>query len=233
MFVRQDPQCEGDQLRYLFNSKVTSPSREIYPIRASKPDDRNFGVTLEQYILEAGEANGITKNAEFVVFADRITASESAWESALGTVVAVNTTAFTTTCDFSPRGDKKQRFTLSDPGFALQTRVGDGQDVRLFTELAPELIPIFEQIAQEMKSSEAAKRAFFLVDSRDDKPDLVIKLTADHKHVHFEITESDCRRHGVTIYLLFLSKRLLSYLIFGAYLILSLDLRLHGVFTSL
>ncbi len=31
----------------------------------------------------------------------------------------------------------------------------------------------------------------------------------------------------VTIYLLFLSKRLLSYLIFGAYLILSLDPSLH------
>ncbi len=36
----------------------------------------------------------------------------------------------------------------------------------------------------------------------------------------------------VTIYLLFLSKRLLSYLIFSAYhyLILSLDPRLHGAF---
>ncbi len=32
----------------------------------------------------------------------------------------------------------------------------------------------------------------------------------------------------VTIYLLFLSKCLLSYLIFGAYLILSVDPRLHG-----
>ncbi len=40
---------------------------------------------------------------------------------------------------------------------------------------------------------------------------------------------------GVTIYLFFLSKRplILSYLIFGAYLISSLDLRLHGAFTSL
>ncbi|KAK0234489.1 hypothetical protein EDD85DRAFT_84611 [Armillaria nabsnona] len=193
----QDLQCDGDQFRYLFSSRVASRSREIYPIRAFQPEDRDF--TLEQYVLEAGEAHGITKNAEFVVFANRTKASESAWEtrSALGTVVAVNTTAFTTTCDFSPRGDKTQPFPLSGPGCALQTRVGDGQDVRLSIELALELIPVFEQIAKETKSSKAAKRAFLLVDSRDDKPDLVVELAADRKHIRFEITENDCRRHGL------------------------------------
>ncbi|KAK0234493.1 caspase domain-containing protein [Armillaria nabsnona] len=164
-------------------------------IRSVKSEDLDPGMmpavptpmTPEQYILEAGEAHGITKNAEFVVFADRTKASESVWETqtALGTVVAVNTTAFTTMCNFSLRGDKTQRFTLLNPRAALQTQVGDGQDVGLFVELAPELLPVFEQIAKEMKSSEAAKRTFFLVDSHEDKPDLVI--TVDGNRIHFEI----------------------------------------------
>ncbi|KAK0452948.1 caspase domain-containing protein [Desarmillaria tabescens] len=181
----QDPQCEGvHQSRRLFNSKVPSPHRELYPIRASDPK------IPDQYDLDAGEAHGITKEAEFVVFADRT------MESTLGTVVAVKTTAFTTTCCFFPRGDKKQSFTLAKDGYALQTRVGEGQDIRLLVELDEKLLGVFERIADEMQSSKARKRGFRLVDSRDDEPDLVI--AADGDKVHFEIMEKDCIDHGLT-----------------------------------
>ncbi|SJL15631.1 uncharacterized protein ARMOST_19134 [Armillaria ostoyae] len=183
---KQDPQCEGDQLRYLFNSKVTSPSREIYPIRASKPEDRD--VTLEQYVLEAGEAHGITKNAEFAVFADR------SLTSALGTVVVANTAAFSSSCNFTPRDDKTQRFTL---GFALQTRVGEGQDVSLLIELDEKLLGVFEKIAKEMQSANEGKRGFRLVESRDDAPDLVVAAHGD-RIVHFEIMDKFCRQRGLT-----------------------------------
>ncbi|PBK59427.1 hypothetical protein ARMSODRAFT_945616 [Armillaria solidipes] len=182
---KQDPQCEGDQLRYLFNSKVTSPSREIYPIHASKPEDRD--VTLEQYVLEAGEAHGITKDAEFAVFADR------SLTSALGTVVVANTAAFSSSCNFTPRDDKTQRFTL---GFALQTRVGEGQDVSLLIEFDKRLLGVFEKIAKEMQSANEGKRGFRLVESRDDAPDLVV--AADGDIVHFEIMDKFCRQRGLT-----------------------------------
>ncbi|PBK98277.1 hypothetical protein ARMGADRAFT_1008727 [Armillaria gallica] len=181
---KQDPQCEGDQLRYLFNSKVTSPSREIYPIRASKSEDRD--VTPEQYVLEAGEARGITKDAEFAVFAD------SNLTSALGTVVVANTAAFTSSCNFTPHDDKTQRFTL---GFALQTRVGEGQDVSLHIEFDKRLLGVFEKIAKEMQSDNEGKRGFRLVESRDDAPDLVV--AADGDIVHFEIMDEFCRQRGL------------------------------------
>ncbi|KAK0486536.1 hypothetical protein IW261DRAFT_1455946 [Armillaria novae-zelandiae] len=188
----QNPQCEGEnKSRYLFNSRVTSPHREIHPIHAVQPGD--LDVTPGQYILEAGEAYGITKNAEFVVFADKTKALECAWESALGTVVAVKTTAFKTTCDLSPRGDKTQPFPLSAPGFALQALVGEKQDVRLFIELAPELVPVFMRIAEEMQSVKEGKRGFSLVKSRDDTPDLIVTVNGDH--VHFEIMEERSREH--------------------------------------
>ncbi|PBK66463.1 hypothetical protein ARMSODRAFT_1021270 [Armillaria solidipes] len=177
----QDPQCEGvHQSRYLFNSKVASSQRELYPIRASSD-------TPGKYILEAGEAHGITKNAEFAVFADRSMAS------ALGTVVVANINAFTSSCKFLSARDDETPFRLAAPGYALQTRVGEDQDVRLFVEPNERLLGIFNRIANEMQ---AGKRGFRLVDSRDDEPHLVV--AADGDMVRFEIMDKLCRDHGLT-----------------------------------
>ncbi|KAK0187308.1 hypothetical protein F5146DRAFT_1105099 [Armillaria mellea] len=176
----QDPQCEGvHQSRYLFNSKVTSLQGELYPIHASD--------TPGEYVLEAGEAHGIAKNAEFAVFADR------SMTSPLGAVVVSRITAFTSSCQyFTTRGDETP-FPLADPGYALQTRVGADQDVRLFIEPDERLLGVFKPIADEMQTM---KREFRLVKSRDDEPDLVI--TVDGDVVNFEIMDKLCRQHELT-----------------------------------
>ncbi|KAK0440556.1 hypothetical protein EV421DRAFT_2036766 [Armillaria borealis] len=138
------------------------------------------------YILEAGEAHGITRKAQFVVFADR------RMTSALGTVVAISTTAFTATCKFSSRGNRTP-FPLTAPGYALQTRVGEDQDVRLFVEPDKRLRGVFKRTANK---TQAGKRGFRLVESRDDELDLVV--AADGDVVHFEIMDKLCRQHGLT-----------------------------------
>ncbi|SJL15630.1 uncharacterized protein ARMOST_19133 [Armillaria ostoyae] len=157
----QNPQCEGfHQSRSLFNSKVASPQRKLYPIRSSdKPG---------QYVLEAGEAHGITNKAEFVVFTSRD------MSSALGPVIASNITAFTTTCDFSARGNETP-FPLTLPGFALQTRVGERQDISLLIERDERLLGVREKIVKEMQI-----------------------ITADGDVVHFEIMDKLCQQHGLT-----------------------------------
>ncbi len=148
-------------------------------------------MTLEQYVLEAGEAHGITKNAEFAVFAD------SSLTSALGTVVVANTAAFISLCNFTPRDDKTQRFILAPQahGFALQTRVGEGQDISLHIEFNKRLLGVFEKMAKEMQSDNEGKRGFRLVESRGDAPDLVV--AADGDIVHFEIMDEFCRQRGL------------------------------------
>lgn len=178
----QNPQCEGVyKSRYLFNSKVLSPQRKLYPIRSSdKPG---------QYTLEVGEAHGIINKAEFVVFTSKD------MTSALGTVVASNTTAFTSTCDFSTCGNETP-FPLTLPGFALQTRVGERQDMCLLIEQDERLLGVREKIVKEMQGDSEEKRGFCLVDSRDDEPDLVI--AADGNVVCFEITDKLCQQHGLT-----------------------------------
>ncbi|KAK0440553.1 caspase domain-containing protein [Armillaria borealis] len=180
----QNPQCEGiHQSRCLFNSKVANPQRESYLIRASSD-------TPGQYILDAGEAHGITKGAELAVFADRTMTSETH----IGTVVVSSITAFTTTCDFSPRNNANETpFPLPTPGFVSQTQVGEGQGVSLLIEPDEGLLGVFKQMADEMQ---AGKRGFRWVNSRDDEPDLVV--AADGDVVHFEIMDKICRQHGLT-----------------------------------
>ncbi|KAK0234492.1 hypothetical protein EDD85DRAFT_792528 [Armillaria nabsnona] len=181
--LRQNPQCEGVyQSQYLFNSKIASPQQKLYPIRSSnKPG---------QYVLEAGETHRITNKAEFIVFTSGDMSS-----SALGPVIASNTTAFTTTCDFCAHGNETP-FPLTLPGFALQTRVGERQDISLLIEWDERLLGVREKIVKEMQSDNKGKRGFCLVDSHDDEPDLVI--AADGDLVHFEIMDKLCQQHGLT-----------------------------------
>ncbi|KAK0187316.1 caspase domain-containing protein [Armillaria mellea] len=84
-------------------------------------------------------------------------------------------------------------FRLARAGYALQTRVGEDQDVRLFVEKNEILLGVFKQIADEMQ---AEKRGFRLVKSRNDKPDLVV--TAYGETVHFEVMDKHCRQYGLT-----------------------------------
>ncbi len=152
----------------------------MYLIRA--PSD-----TPGQYVLEAGEAHGITKNAEFAVFADRD------MKSSLGAVVVSNTAAFTSSCGFLSAEGNEAPFRLADPGYALQTRAGEDQDVRLFIEPDERLLGISNWIANETR---AGRRRFHLVKSHDDEPDLVV--VADGDVIHFEIMDELCRQHGLT-----------------------------------
>ncbi|KAK0218626.1 hypothetical protein IW262DRAFT_1462097 [Armillaria fumosa] len=183
-FLRtQDPQCEGvHQYRCLFDSKAGRVQLKSYAIRASSDSP-------SQYVLEAGEAHGITKNTEFIVFADRTMTSE------LGTVIASSTTAFTTTCDFSARGNETP-FRLVDCGYALPTRVGEKQDIFLCVKPNTKLWGVYSPMKKKMQSDKARKWQFHEVESNNDRLDLVIALDGDV--VHFEIMDKVCRLHGLT-----------------------------------
>ncbi len=113
--------------------------------------------------------------------------------STLGTVIASNIAAFTSSCKFLSMRDNEAPSPLAASGYALQTRVGEDQDVHLFVEWNERLLGIFERIENEMQ---AGKREFRLVKSRDDEPDLVI--AADGNVIHFEITDKLHQQHGLT-----------------------------------
>jgi len=184
VFLSQHPQCEGLsklQARVLFNSKVARPIRLLYRIRAmsNKPG---------MYILEAGEAHGITKKAEFMVFSDEKVSSP------VGSIVACETTLFATRC--AVIGDTS--FSLSKPAYAVQTHVGEGQDLHLFIEPNIAFLGLFVRLAKEMHRTDTHNRSFRLVDSDKNCEELDLAIRTRDPFVEFHVMDKRCREYGLT-----------------------------------
>jgi hypothetical protein len=118
--------------------------------------------------MNAGAAHGITDGAEFVVYQDRDLRQTT---FPLGTLVVLEARAFYTTLDV-PLGDA--RFDLVHPGFALQTKTGTEEDLRLHTATNEAIIGVFQAIVQEMQYTGSEFRRILLVEK--DKAELDISL---------------------------------------------------------
>jgi hypothetical protein len=146
--LSQNPQCGGyHQDRILFNSKAPNQGPVFYSVRSN--DDL--------YIINIGAAHGITEKAEFTVYQDPDWPPKT---SPLGVIVALKTTAFSTNLDV-PSGDSQ--FALARPAFALQTRAGTNEDLRLHVAMDERLTCIFEALAREMQCSGPDHRSILLV----------------------------------------------------------------------
>lgn len=178
----QNPQCEGpNQSRVLFNSRVSGQRRLFYQIGRSRAGG---------YVLKAGEAHDISTGAEFAVYSDRDEPRP------LCTMRAVETVAFASRLELTDDSDPYS-FDHNAPKFALQTRIGKAEDVRLFIEPNPKFLDVFIRIVHEMQMMETTRRQFVLVDSRDAQPDLVITLKNGNQ-AEFEIMDPMSRNAGLT-----------------------------------
>ena len=129
---RQNPQCEGFfQTRILFDGKTLRHDRVLYKVRRVN----------NQYVLEAGAAHGITEGAQFGVYKDRESKGTQ-----LGIIVARQTDPFITALDISDASR-----LLPEEGYALQTRVGIEEGLRLhvYTNMPPSLIETLQRTASQ------------------------------------------------------------------------------------
>ncbi|THV02695.1 hypothetical protein K435DRAFT_792310 [Dendrothele bispora CBS 962.96] len=184
----QSPQCEGDnQTRILFNSKVTRPSCTLFNIEADASASNPY-----IFKLEAGEAHGITNKSQFAVYSDM------KMTTLLGTVTALNTTAFETRCT-----SEGGAFTFQGTAYAIQTHAGEKQDMclRFINTNDSALLNLFVCLGQEMQRADANKRTFRLVDTPNDSdtraPDLAI--STQNGFVQFHIEEKTCQANGLTM----------------------------------
>ena len=130
----QNPQCEGlFQTRILFDGKASGHDRVLYKVR--RVDN--------QYVMAAGTAHGISDGAQFGVYKDRESKGTQ-----LGIIVARQTDPCTTTLDivsdaFNP---------LPEEGYALQTRIGITEGLRLHvhsTNAPPSLIETLQRTTSQ------------------------------------------------------------------------------------
>ncbi|KAL0566991.1 hypothetical protein V5O48_015003 [Marasmius crinis-equi] len=110
----QSPQCEGrNKTRVLFDTKIGG--HRGYYLQTSD-------AVPPELILEAGEAHGITIESEFAVYSDH------ELTQLLGTAKAEAVKPFSSTLLGAPS------FPVPQRAYALLTRYGQGQDLRLYVQ---------------------------------------------------------------------------------------------------
>ena len=164
----------------LFNSKVANAYRNLYLIGAASDK-------AGEYILEAGEAHGIANKAEFAVYSDKKMSSR------IGSVVALDATPFTTRCSVV---NGTTPFALPQFAYAVQTRVGEEKDIRLFIEANDAFLDLFLRLGEEMQRIDTNRRSFRLVNNASEEPDLAISACEGLVQLH--VMEKICREYGLT-----------------------------------
>ena len=163
--IRQNPQCEGINLnRRLFNLNVSDEQTHagFYKISKSKG---------ETYVIDAGEAAGITVGAEFEVYQDHNSTRS------LGTVVADKLSDFSTTLCA-----KKSRIVLEQDGVAIKSRAGTDELLRVYVA-----DKILEDIVKRIDQIQLVERE-----------KAVFGMALEEKKVVFNIYDSDVTKHGLT-----------------------------------
>jgi hypothetical protein len=177
----QNPQCEGVHIdRTVFDAQAPSIRHILYQVKTEN-DDGNI-------ILEAGEAHGITDDAQFTIYEDLDMRSKI-----LGTLTAHNCGAFTS--KLKPT-DGDTPFHLDKPAYALQTRIGVQEDIRVYIEQNKQLDPLRRQVFDSMNEGRNSGRRTILLVSEKNVADLI--LTIDKNEVIFELSDPFCRAYGLT-----------------------------------
>jgi len=176
---RQNPQCEGyNQNRIIFDSKAPSPGRVFYTVHRDSV----------KYTMDAGSVHGITDGAEFAVYEYRDWPPKM---PPLGTLVVLKTSAFSASMDVIP---STPRLPLADSAFALQTKVGVEEDLRLHVVMDEKLVGVFASLAQEMQGTSPKQRRILL--SENDSAELDIAL--EDGLVVFNILDPFVTKFGLT-----------------------------------
>ncbi|KAL0570814.1 hypothetical protein V5O48_011150 [Marasmius crinis-equi] len=173
----QSPQCEGmNKTRVLFDTTIGG--HRGYHLQTSDADPAEL-------ILEAGEAHGITINAEFAVYSD------PGLTQFLGNAKAEAIKPFSSTLG-------APSFPVPQRAYALLTRYGQAQDLRLHVQLCKEFLGISKLLDEEMGQSPnvSYRRSFFSVgDPSKEECDLALSLKNDGC-IEFRIENRFFRDHG-------------------------------------
>jgi len=184
LFFRQNPQLEGDNKhRIVFNSKAAVWVYTPYTLRL---DDSR------QYILNAGAVDGVCPDAEFTVYADHDGLPTG---PNLGVMVP----------------DKVQRVRtfmrpLSGPGpsldkaaFAIQTRSGALEELKVFIPLEDPLIPVFEATLMQMRTLSNNRHRIMLV---HDPSAAHLAIERENDEIAFVFLDKRITARGITKYAL-------------------------------
>jgi hypothetical protein len=139
------------------------------------------------FILAAGNAHGITDEAEFFVYA-----TEDITQPYLGIITARNVGAFTTKFDFSVNNPLGDRTT----GYALLKQVGKEASLRLSIAEDDRLAPVALKIRDAMNTDIADKYKRLIILTDEDEP-ADFRVSIEGNNAVFDILYEAWNKYGL------------------------------------
>jgi len=181
---RRDPQLEGDNKhRIVFNSKAAVWVYTPYTLRLEYPG---------RYILNAGAADGVCLDAEFNVYANH---GGLPRRPNLGVMVPDKVEPFRTVM----RPLSGPRSSLEMAAFAIQTRAGALEELKVFIPLEDPLIPAFNAMLMQMETLSHGRHRIALV---DDPSVAHLAIERENDEIAFIFLDKRITAHGITKYAL-------------------------------
>ena len=169
-----------NQNRILFNSRAPGPGRVFYKV----------SVVDGTYIMEAGAAHGIIDGAEFTIYE---TTESPITASPLGILAAQDVNAFTTT--LAPPSGSHTTISFTDEAYAIQTKAGKKEDLRIYVAMNENLTQVFQALVQDMECPVTDDRRIQLVEL-DKNPHLHIDI--EEGRVVFKNLDPLVTKYGLT-----------------------------------
>jgi len=185
MNFRQNPQLEGDLNKHhiVFNSKAADWFYTSYTLRLD-----NAG----KYILNAGAVDGVCPDAEFTIYADHSSLPSG---PSLGVMVPDEVEGFQTIM----RSLSEPGPSLDETTFAIQTRSGALEGLKVFIPLEDPLIPAFKATLMKMKALSHVRHRIMLV---DDPSVAHLAIEGENDEIAFIFFDNRVTAHGITKYAL-------------------------------
>jgi hypothetical protein len=146
----------------------------------------------EKYVLEAGEVHGITDGMEFAVVPSR---DFDIKNIPMGTLRSELDLIQPFRSELRRLSDATFPFDIPAYSFALPTRAGESEALRLHVPVDLKLISVFQAITLQLTSRVPGQRTIVLVDK--DKADLSVGVDANGK-VEFNLCDSVTTGYGLT-----------------------------------
>ncbi|EIM79948.1 uncharacterized protein STEHIDRAFT_163203 [Stereum hirsutum FP-91666 SS1] len=176
----QNPQCEGfHKSRILFDSKAHSSRHKLLKVTKAKS---------RSYMLECGEAFGITLNSQFDVYK-----SKNLESLPVGILTARSISAFSARCEVAPNVPDLP-LSSSCAAYALQTRADTMSGIRMSIADEPLFLDIITLVRDEIKHG---LRIRLVVEDASPLPDIALVTNGDNT-VTFDINDKLCRDRGMT-----------------------------------
>ncbi|KAJ7431996.1 caspase domain-containing protein [Mycena galericulata] len=178
----QYPQCDGDNRgRILFDGKAPKRCRMLYHVSEALGPPSII-------TLQAGEAQGITKNAVVSIF------SSSGTTVPVGRLQVFNVYACSS---ILKRITGDPDFVIPSSACALLAKAGDGADISVAVPVEDLFRPLIMRIVREMESQRPEKRNIRVV-ARTDPHELALAFAAETGQVIFEVADRECVEAGLS-----------------------------------